>query len=153
MLTTIIAALKGLSSIDPKAVLNLLIKGSVILLAWYVLDLRDENSALKVSLNTYKPLAEKQAKLLTECDTNTKALVAAEKKNTQDAKKAVEQAKKEAGVERERANDLARRRPKQVVVTKETEKDYGGNDTMIQLKDYLSTHELANEEIELRAKK
>jgi phage-related tail fiber protein len=153
MLTTILTALKSLAGLDPKAILDLLIKGSVVLLAWYALDLRDSNSKLQVELNTLRPVAEKQVKLLAECDTNTKALKEAEKKNTSDAKAAVEQAKKEAQAEHERADDLARRRPKEIIVTKDNAKDFGGTDNAAQMKDYLATHDLANEEIERRAKK
>jgi hypothetical protein len=153
MLTTILTALKSLAGLDPKAVLDLLIKGSVVLLIWYSLDLRDSNSKLQVELNTLRPITEKQVKLLAECDTNTKTLVDAEKKNTLAAKDAVEQAKKDAASERERANDLARRRPKEVLVTKDNAGNYGGTDNTAQMKDYLATHELANEEIELRGKK
>lgn len=153
MLTTILTALKALAGLDPKAILDLLIKGSVVLLAWYALDLRDANSSLQVQVDNLRPLSEKQAKLLTECDTNTKALVSAEKKNTEDARAAVEEAKKEAASEHDRALELARKRPKEVVVTQENAKNYGGTDTTAQTKDYLATHDLANEEIDLRAKK
>jgi hypothetical protein len=114
--------------------------------------LRKENTELHKAAGASQAIESQQSKVLLMCDKNTKDLKALEEKNYEDAKAAVEKAKKDAADDYAHASDIAHRKPKEPVVNSDNEKYYGGNEIMTQLKDYLATHYLANEEIERRAK-
>lgn len=123
---------------------------AAILIYCYIL--RKDNAQLASDLAKSTIVLGQQSQVLLACDKNTKDLKAKEDKNTTDARVAVEEAKKQAVEDYKRTIDLAHRKPKDPVITKDNSKNYGGTNTSEQVKDYLSSHDLINEEIDIRAK-
>lgn len=117
-------------------------------LGLYCNYLGKENDKLTIANSEISKSYDKKVKALTECSDGVKALKDREDELTKNAAVAVEKAKKEAEAHYKAAADILARKPKQPVVTPENEKDYGGNDVMVQLKDYLASHELINEIID-----
>lgn len=129
-----------------------IIAGMVLMLGLYCKTLKEDNTKLSKSIGELTVLNEVQGKTMLACSDGTAKLKDREAEITENAKVALAEAKKEAEGNYKRYRDIIHRQPKEPVVTKDNEQEYGGSDIMIQLKDYLSAHDLANEEIDLRLK-
>lgn len=133
--------------------LKIAVASIILALGGYCYVLQGENKALKTINTEQTKWLEAKTDALTLCTESTEALEKREKEITENAKKAVEEAKKEAVKDYKAANSYLFAKPKVPVITKDNEQDFGGNDTMVQMKDYLATHQLVNEFIEFEVKK
>lgn len=112
---------------------------------WYIHSLRADVAELtkaNTELSVFYKQKEEAAKT---CSESVDKLKEASDKQTEDAKKAVAKAKKEAVIDYISANDVLFKKPETPVVTAENAKDFGGTDTAKQLTDYLQTQKLFND--------
>jgi uncharacterized protein YoxC len=119
----------------------------------YCKVLYDENAELKTKYSELTNSYDKKVTALTECSNGVANLAKREEELTKNAKEAVDKAKKGAAAEYKASNDILFRKPVQPEVTHVNAKDYGGDDVMVQLKDYLATQLLMNELIDQRGGK
>lgn len=103
-----------------------------------VSDLTKTNTELNLVYN-------QKVEALKLCSQGTEDLKKREDELTENGKVAVEQAKKEAIKDYVASHIYATKKPEQPVITPDNVKDYGGNDTMTQLKDYLASQKLIND--------
>lgn len=96
---------------------------------------------------------EEKVRALQTCSSGVVALKKKDDELTKNAKVAVEEAKKSAKVDYKSSSDTLFKKPKAPVITKANVQDYGGEDTMVQLKDYLATQKLVNDLIDEKVKK
>jgi hypothetical protein len=129
------------------------IAAAFLALSTYCWFLNNSNERLVKENAQLVIIAKNKQDAAKQCSDNTDELVRVEKQNTENAKLAVEQAKKEAVRDYINANNILIRKPVQPKITAETANNFGGTDKDAQLKDYLSTHDLANEAIDTRKRK
>ncbi len=132
-------------------VIHLFIVAVFLGLLFYSKSLYQENQELTKQYIEIKVVYEEKVKALTVCSTATGKLKEREKEITAAAAAAVAEAKKEANISYAYAQTLLRKRPGVPKITPENEKDFGGSDVMIQMKDYLSAQQLINDYIENEA--
>lgn len=115
---------------------------------------------LKVAYNDNRLLTVDKAKLeltvtnqkvaLDTCSDNTKNLKAREDEITKNAKAEVEKANQKADTNRRAFINLLNSKNIDPVVTPENVVNYGGEDEVARLRDYLNTQYLINQYIDLR---
>jgi len=129
--------------------------GAIVLvfvaLLGYCKYLRTENHHLEIENDRLTQAYDAQKKAAQLCSENTLALKKREDELTENAKVAVEVAKKEANENRQTASDILFRKPKTPTITKENVKDYGGENKEVQLTDYLQTQDLLNSYLAIRS--
>lgn len=113
----------------------------------------NQNEVLTETNIKITTIYQEKVAALTSCSNGVIALKKRENEITENAKAAVAEAKKEAVVEYKASNAYLFKKPKAPVITSANVQDYGGNDTMIQLKDYLATQKLINDFIDEQAAK
>lgn len=121
-----------------------------IALGIYCNVLRNEVADLTKSNTLLVHGYQEKVDALAICSGNTEELEKAQDTLTKNARIAVAEAKKEAVVEYKKSNAYLFRKPQEPVITKDNEKEYGGNDVMVQLKDYFASQQLMNEIIDSR---
>lgn len=125
----------------------------VILLSAISVTLYKKVNVLELQNKDLALIAKEKQKAAQECSDSVKFFREAETEKTKLAQKALEEAKKEADEWREKAKNTSQKKPKEVIVTDKNNVHFGGNDSTIQLKDYLATHQLMNEDIDERDEK
>ncbi len=129
-------------------VIHLFIVAVFLGLLFYSKNLYEENQKLTKQYVEITVVYKQKEAALEECSKSTQALKKKEAEITKNAKGAVAEAKKESAVEYKQANDFIYKKPKAPVITDINVKNYGGDDTMIQMKDCLATHQLVNDAID-----
>lgn len=115
-------------------------------LGLYVNDLRSTNAELTDSLNTLKNAYDAQVSATQSCSDSVKDLSEKSILQTENAQKAVSEAKDKAKAEYDKAYALLISKPKPPVITPENAVNYGGINKDSQLQDYVNTHALFNEQ-------
>ncbi len=119
-----------------------------LILGLYCKHLSGEVDSLKTTNTTLTSKYNDKVTALTTCSDATAALKTHEEEMDKASAAAVEKAKIESVIDYKASQAKLFRKPVDPVVNKENEKDYGGPDIMVQLKDYLSSQQFINEVID-----
>lgn len=121
-----------------------------LVLSAYCKYLKKENDTYITNISILKQSVIQQSQNLKICSDNTQSLKLREIEIDNNAKTAIIKVQTESLKDRKLANDILFSKAKVPVITKENTKNFGGPEEDTIKKDYLSTHQLANEYIDNR---